>query len=595
MDLHSPPSKTPASGPESDLLVDLAPFGVMAVDADFRIYRLNPAARAVFSTIEGDVVGRDLDEVMHLLWEKEWADEVIRVFRHTQETGESHIHKAGAHFRIDRGVTEYYEWQVHQVPQGDGRNGVVCYFQDVSDEAIATARLAENEERLRALIHASAQIVWSTGPEGEVQEDLPLWRAYTGQSFEQMRGWGWLNAVHPDDRPAIAELGRRGMELGTPYEMEFRVCHRRGEWRWMVARCVPLKGHDGRLRGWIGMNTDVTDRKQAEQTQQLLITELNHRVKNMLAGIQAMVNHTMRQTSDPEEFAERLSGRIQSMARMHTLLSSGSWKGTYLREIIRDQLTVAPADRLITEGPLVRLEPQMALQIALMLHELGTNSARYGALSNRDGTVVVTWSVSERTLTLLWTERGGPPVRAPTRRGFGSMLIEQSATGAGGSAEASFTADGVAWRIVLPLSARSATRSDSPLPDWAGEADAIVLPGKRFLVVEDEPLVIMDVVGALEAAGAEVVSATNVPRALSLLKLGSFDGALVDANLNGRPADEVAAALTRLSVPFVFVTGYGRESLPAGYDSVAMLPKPFSEEALVAAAVGLLRRDGLFF
>gem|GEM_PF-1869989 len=594
MDPHISFSRPAAPAPDTSPLVDLAPFGVMAVDADFRIYQLNPAARAVFSTIEGEVVGRDFEEVMHLLWETKWAAEVVRVFRHTLQTGECHVQQAGGHFRIDRGITEYYEWQVHQVPLGDGRNGVVCYFQDVSDEAIATRRLAENEERLSALIHASAQIVWSTGPDGEVQEDLPLWRSYTGQSFEQMRGWGWLNAVHPQDRPGIVECGRRGMELAAPYEMEFRVCHRRGEWRWMVARCVPLKGADGKLRGWIGMNTDVTDRKQAEQTQQLLITELNHRVKNMLAGIQAMVNHTMRQTSDPEDFAERLSGRIQSMARMHTLLSSGSWKGTYLREIIRDQLAFAPS-RLTTEGPVVRLEPQLALHLALMLHELGTNSAHYGALSNQVGTVEAAWTVSERTLTLLWMERGGPPVRTPTRRGFGSMLIEQSAKGAGGSAEAAYTADGVVWRIALPLSARSATRSGSPLPDWTGDAEVLVLPGKRFLVVEDEPLVIMDVVGALESAGAEVVSATTVPRALSLLKQGSFDGALVDANLNGRPAGEVAAALTRLAVPFVFVTGYGRESLPAGYDSVAMLAKPFSEEALVAAAAVLLRREGLFF
>lgn len=462
---------------------------------------------------------------------------------------------------------------------------------------------SESEERFRALVHASAQIVWATGPGGEVEEDLPLWRAFTGQTYREMSGWGWLNAVHPDDRTTVAEYGQRGIANGMAYETEFRVRHRAGDWRWMVARCVPLKAEDGSIRGWIGMNTDISDRKQSEQTQQLLINELNHRVKNTLASVQAIVHHTLRQTRDPDAFAQSLTGRIQSLARVHTMLSSGAWKGAYLREIIRDQILIDPADtsRVRIVGPLVRLEPQMSLHIALMLHELATNSAKYGAFSAHAGRVSIEWTVEGRMLHLIWSERGGPAVSPPARRGFGSMLIEQSAKSAGGAAEVRFAADGVTWTIDLPLSARAAmtaqreaaprVRSESS-GDGKGdqEAAAIVLAGKRFLVVEDEPLVILDLVGALEAVGVEASSASTTERALGMIKAGRFDGALLDANLLGRPVDEIAAALTRHRVPFVFITGYGRESLPSGYDCVTLLTKPFSEDVLIAAAAKLVGR-----
>ena len=179
------------------------------------------------------------------------------------------------------------------------------------------------------------------------------------------------------------------------------------------------------------------------------------------------------------------------------------------------------------------------------------------------------------------------------------MLIEQSARSAGGDAEARFAPDGVSWTIDLPLSARAALSAqreaasppENPL-DGTGDqqAAAIVLAGKRFLVVEDEPLVILDLMGALEAVGAEVSSAGTTERALNMIKAGRFDGALLDANLLGRPVDEIAATLTQCRVPFVFITGYGRESLPSGYDSVTLLTKPVREDVLIATAAKLVGR-----
>jgi two-component sensor histidine kinase len=136
-------------------------------------------------------------------------------------------------------------------------------------------------------------------------------------------------------------------------------------------------------------------------------------------------------TNDPAEFVTAFSGRIQSLSRVHTMLSDATWQGVDLRDLIRDQLLNGAVEeaRITVRGPLVHLEAQLALHAAMMLHELGTNAVKYGALSTANGTVAISWCVKDAILDLRWEERGGPAVRAPTRRGFGRTLIERSATG----------------------------------------------------------------------------------------------------------------------------------------------------------------------
>src|SRR5262249_12199280 len=150
-------------------------------------------------------------------------------------------------------------------------------------------------------------------------------------------------------------------------------------------------------------------------------------------------------TKDPEEFTKGLGGRIQSMARVHTLLTSSAWTGADLRELLRDQLDIGMVDegRFTAWGPAVRLSPQAAMHVALMLHELATNSAKYGALAAPKGWVTVNWSVRDMELLFRWQERGGPPVSAPASSGFGLTLIEQSAKSRGGTAHALWQAEGV--------------------------------------------------------------------------------------------------------------------------------------------------------
>jgi PAS domain S-box-containing protein len=461
---------------QHETLLNQSPLGVYLIDSEFRIREVNPVAALVFGDIP-NLIGRDFDEVIHILWEPNYADEIARRFRHTLATGEPYVSPERAERRIDRNTTEYYEWRLDRITLPDGRFGVVCHFRDIA-----------------------AQV-------------------------------------------------------------------------------------------------------QARRTQQLLVEELNHRVKNTLASVQAIVQHTLRSAKDPAHFASSFSGRIQSMARAHSLLTSTVWKGADLRDVIRDQLRLGPVDesRLTAWGPAVHMQPQLVQHVALMLHELGTNSGKYGALSTEKGWVTINWTVRDSMLRLNWVEQGGPLVSAPIRRGFGTTLIEQSARSEGGDARMSIEARGIAWEITIPLPANSPSRdaaSAAQMVEIAGagqppEADEAPAPlaGHRFLVVEDEPLVSMDIIAGLEEAGAEVAGrAGTLEEALHLIEGVSFDAALLDGNLHGRPVDDIAAALTRRKMPFVFVTGYGHHSLPRSFGHAAILAKPFSREQLLDAARRLVER-----
>jgi len=343
--------------------------------------------------------------------------------------------------------------------------------------------------------------------------------------------------------------------------------------------------------------------RETEELQKMLTGELSHRVKNMLATVQAIASQTLRTTEDSAAFVESFRGRIQSMSRVHSQLSDNDWKGTSLADIVRDQMNLGPVDeaQISASGPFVRIDAAAVPKMAMILHELGTNSLKYGALSRPTGTVTIRWQSFGRMLDLTWIEQGGPALRKPIKKGFGSRLIEASVTGAGGSATmATDDPAGVRWDIAFPLAAdppqaapsslAAGDRSASPAGARVhGLRTATRLDGKRILVVEDEPLLAMDIAGELEEAGAQVIGpAADVAVALNLIRQYRFDAALLDANLDGHPVDEIAALLARQNVPFLFVSGYGRASLPASFSDADLLSKPFDSQQLIRAAIALV-------
>jgi two-component sensor histidine kinase/CheY-like chemotaxis protein len=344
---------------------------------------------------------------------------------------------------------------------------------------------------------------------------------------------------------------------------------------------------------------DITERKRAEGLQSLLFEELNHRVKNTLATIQAIAGQSLRRAPSPGAFVNSFNGRVQALARAHDLLVQGKMQGASMAEVVREQVLPNEDARISTDGPLVMLDARGAVQLALVLHELATNARKHGALSVPNGRLSIKWHTETHQgfeLVVRWEETGVGNVTAPSSQGFGSQLIERSLQANGGEASIHYNADGITCRIRLPLpeaSARDKIAAVAAREGGAGSAEGnsgSSMNGKRILLIEDEALVAMEIESDLLAEGCIVVGpAGNIVSAQRLIEEAEFDAALVDANLAGRPVDELAAALTRKGVPFAFATGYGRDGLPREFQDAIVLTKPFSREQMLATVQQLLR------
>jgi PAS domain S-box-containing protein len=541
-------------------------------------------------------------------WTELWED-LEPLLKSVRVTGETVVAKDRPFYIERRGCGEqvYFDISYSAVRNDDGGiGGVLCIVNETTERVLAEAARRDSDAvsaRLAAIVQSSDDAIVSKDLDGIIMSWNAGAERIFGYTAEEAIGRP-ITLLIPEDRlneedEILARL-RRG-EHTEHFETKRR--RKDGSLFDISLTISPLKDRRGRVIGASKIGRDITDRKHAEQTQLLLISELNHRVKNTLASVQAIAQQTLRRTHDPQDFVHSFSGRIQSLARVHTLLSANTWRSADLRDVVRDQLLHGVADetRISLSGPQLKLDPQTALHLALMLHELGTNAAKYGALSGTSGSIAIDWTVEDRILSLSWREHGGPPVRVTSKRGFGTTLIEQSAKGEGGTAKMRIEADGVAWDIRLPLSGLLADDRrligipSNKEPPSRGPQRVLTTPGKlagkRFLIVEDEPLVALDLSESLTGAGAEVLaSIASIPDALEFIGKTKLDAALLDANLHGQPVDEVAAALTRNDVPFAFVSGYSKEHLPLGFRDVPLLNKPFGPSDLLKTAAELFER-----
>jgi PAS domain S-box-containing protein len=364
----------------------------------------------------------------------------------------------------------------------------------------------------------------------------------------------------------------------------------------------PVLDKTGRIIGASKIARDITEKKRVEAIQRVLIEELNHRVKNTLAMTQAIASQSLRHARSASDFVESFTGRVQALAKAHSLLTDRKLEGAELTELVREQVLLGVADeRVACSGPMVILGAQPAIHLALVLHELATNARKYGGLSVPQGRLSVKWEVhssGSRTLMLDWTESGGPQVSAPLTAGFGTALIERTLQTHDGEATLRYSVTGVTCKLRLPLGetarpeveAALAALGESAHAQVPGQTDGRVFEGRRILIVEDEPLLAMELETNLNALGCKTLrAAATLNAAKAAIGDSECDAALVDVNLAGRQADELAVALTRKNIPFAFVTGYGREGLPAGFKEAAILSKPFGKEELLGVLAQLLQ------
>jgi hypothetical protein len=244
------------------MLLKEAPVGAYLVDADFRIAKVNQTALPVFGNIP-NLIGRDFDEVIHILWPKEYADEVVHRFRHTLATGEPFITSELTKQRLDRGVTEYYEWRIDRIPLPDGRWGVVCYFQDLSATVKAREEIARSEERFRAFVTASSDVVYQLNADWSEMRRLSG-RDLIPDSEDPARSW-FEKYIHPDDRAYVLSVIRNAIRTKSVFELEHRVIRADGTLGWTFSRAVPLLDSRGEVVEWFGAARDVTERKRAEE------------------------------------------------------------------------------------------------------------------------------------------------------------------------------------------------------------------------------------------------------------------------------------------------------------------------------------------
>lgn len=234
---------------------------------------------------------------------------------------------------------------------------------------------------------------------------------------------------HPDDLVSMWSRVKQALDPRGDgrYDAEYRVKQLDGSWRWLSAWGLVEFDRDGPEKkpvAIVGASRDLTERKQTDELQRLLLNELNHRVKNTLATIQAITIQTLRTARDLPSAREAVDRRIGSMARAHDLLTSRAWTGAILMDVVMRALDAFTLAQVNLFGGAVEVSPKHALALSLALHELATNATKYGALSCPAGRVTVQWSVQEGMLQLSWEETGGPPVSPPTQRGFGSRLLE---------------------------------------------------------------------------------------------------------------------------------------------------------------------------
>lgn len=349
----------------------------------------------------------------------------------------------------------------------------------------------------------------------------------------------------------------------------------------------------------------TAQRQLANERQELLIAELNHRVRNILGVIRGLIRQSKPQDDNIDSFVKLVDGRIHALARAHNQITDDHWGPAPIQALIDAEAAAYLADqpdRITTSGGFVLLNPQAYSTMALVIHELVTNSAKYGSLSD-GGTVSIGWQRNEAgDLLFEWREQGGPPVTPPTRKGFGTTIIDRSVPyDLGGDASVDYAADGVRASFRIP--ARHVTEAQNDrTPQIKFPRSAIghpvapptqVLAGENVLLVEDSLIIALDAEDVLERLGAETVStASTITGALEAIERSKPSVAMLDINLGDSTSYAVADRLAESGIPFLFASGYGEQAqLPERHRDRVVLQKPYTLENVARALDPLVQKD----
>jgi PAS domain S-box-containing protein len=339
---------------------------------------------------------------------------------------------------------------------------IVAVSRSIADEPGAGV----GQISFQQLADAMPQMVWSTLPDGSHDYYNARWYAFTGVPEGSTDGEGWNGMFHPDDQERAWARWRHSLETGEPYEIEYRLRHRSGVYRWTLGRALAVRNEAGEIVRWVGTCTDIDEQKRIAEQNDVLSRELSHRIKNIFAVVNGLIGLSARQRPELKDFARQLQDRVAALGRAHDYVrphnaDSARHPGpSRLKTLLEELLSPYPAldeGRLTIEGDDLPVDDRGATPIGLVFHELATNASKYGALSRPEGRVRVVSAVQGGKLLLSWEEQGGPSIVAePEFSGFGSRLTEMSVVQQlGGTLERVWATEGLRVRIVLPLTALS--------------------------------------------------------------------------------------------------------------------------------------------
>jgi PAS domain S-box-containing protein len=477
----------------------------------------------------------------------------------------------------------------------------------VRDAEVAAARelSAVSQERVDLALTVAGLAAYEWNQNGELVAISDEAIAMVGwTSTNQADRQSVFALIHPEDNERVIAALRADLREHGRYDVEFRMVRPDdGRTIWVSTAGALVAAPDGTPGRVIGVIQDITVRKTEEEQRETLVAELDHRVKNVLAAVQSMAAQSARKASSLDGFLKTFAGRLKSMASAHQLLTATRWRGAGMQNIAAAELGGLAPGQTRWQGPDILLTPRATNAMSLALHELATNAVKFGALSTDAGRIDVTWRGLEGGgLELQWLESRGPIVTPPTRRGFGSTLLEK-VTGREleGAVRLEHRGEGVralltvgAAAIAAPAVAAPVVAGDRPPPPAsagptiAGASagapqQAARVQGLRLLIVEDALLLALELEAGLQEAGASVLgSAADVDEAMRMINL-PIDAAVLDANLNGASVLPVAEALAARGIPFVFATGYGDDNnMPMGFGA-PIIRKPYDVTQVAAA------------
>jgi two-component sensor histidine kinase/DNA-binding response OmpR family regulator len=460
----------------------------------------------------------------------------------------------------------------------------------------ASTRQLRQSERLRSLALAAGQMgSWEwNGARGNTawdQGQCEIFGVDPGTFVPTIDSVRPL--INPGDFELLERAFRKLSKNANTFQTEFRVLRPNGDVRWCTGTAIANFDEQDRLIWLSGVVVDITERKRAEERQILLAEEVDHRARNVVAVVQSIMRLTRADSID--EYIGALDGRISALSNAHRLLAGSRWEGASLSRLVGEEFAPYRAEgkeRVSAQGPAVVLPPATAQTVALALHELATNAAKYGALSEEHGRVDLTWYLEDGRLELLWKETDGPKIAAPSRRGYGSRAIVAGIERQlGGIVKFDWKTNGLHCTLSVPHDPNKESFRRVPIDLGQTQSAEDADPNeKRVLLVEDEPLVSMMLADMLSAFGHKVDGPYNrFPDAILAAKTNNLQAGILDVNLGGEKTYAVADILANRKIPFAFVTGYGPDAIVSEFSHAPVLQKPIEAAKLHALLQQIVR------